>query len=280
MVLSLFTSHFFGDYHEPAVPPSLSLIAGIVFLISIFVCARPLFELVIEWPTRLMYRMRAKGPGVAAFPVRGPVIVIANHAAYFDPLFLAADIPRPLTPMMTSKFYDRPLIYPLVHYLLGVIRVPDKAVRREAPELALAVQALDRGKCLVIFPEGFLQRKPDPPLRRFGRGVWEILKARPETPVVAAWIEGNWGSYCSYSNGLPTKGKKPDFRRPISVGLSAPFTVPKEVLEDHWTARYYLMNKVGEARGLLGLSRIPVMELPDKGNQADAENTEDSPRNP
>ena len=56
----------------------------------------------------------------------------------------------------------------------------------------------------MVFPEGYLRRTEDRPLRRFGQGVWQILKARPDTPVFTAWIEGNWGSYTSYANGPPT----------------------------------------------------------------------------
>jgi 1-acyl-sn-glycerol-3-phosphate acyltransferase len=234
----------------------------LVSIILIVLYRRPLVELGFEIPTRILYRIRAHGPGVKSFPVRGPVLLIANHAAYTDPLFLASDTPRPITPMMTSKFYDKWLIYPIVKFVFGVIRVPDMTVKRSTPELDLAVQALDRGRCLVIFPEGYLQRKEDQPLRRFGRGVWEILKARPDTPVVAAWIEGSWGSFFSYKGGPPTKGKKPDFRRRIDVGYAEPFTVPKELLDDHWATRFYLMNKVGAARALVGQPRIPEAERP------------------
>jgi 1-acyl-sn-glycerol-3-phosphate acyltransferase len=278
LVLSVYFHSLWWDHRTIENPPPLAAPSVLVFFLSLFICARPLYELTIECPTRLMYRMRAKGPGITSFPSHGPVLLIANHTSYVDPLFLAADVPRPLTPMMTSKFYDRWYIYPIVKYLLGVIRVPEVAVRREAPELGLAEEALDRGKCLVIFPEGYLQRKEGQPLRRFGRGVWEILKARPETPVVAAWIEGGWGSYFSYWNGPPTKGKRPDFRRPINIGYEEPFKVPKEVLEDHWQTRFYLMNKVGGARALLGLPRIPEMELPErdaKGDHRDSEGSEE-----
>ena len=103
----------------------------------------------------------------------------------------------------------------------GVIRVPEKALKKDAPEIQEAIAALDRGECVVIFPEGYLRRTEDRPLRRFGQGVWQILKARPSTPVFATWIEGGWGSYTSYFNGPPTKNKKKDYRRPIGVGMSA-----------------------------------------------------------
>jgi 1-acyl-sn-glycerol-3-phosphate acyltransferase len=242
-------------------PPPLALLGGLAFLVSCIVCRRPLVELGFEIPSRICYRIRGHGPGLKAFP-RGPVVVIANHASYMDPLFLAGDVPRPITPMMTSKFFDKWMIYPLVKYVFGVIRVPDMTVKRSAPELDVAVHALDAGKCLVIFPEGFLQRKEDQPLRRFGRGVWEILKARPDTPVIAAWIEGGWGSFFSYQGGPPIKGKRPDFRRPIDVGYAEPFTVPKDLLDDHWATRFYLMNKVGAARALVGQPRIPEAERP------------------
>jgi 1-acyl-sn-glycerol-3-phosphate acyltransferase len=241
----------------------------LVVILSLVAFRRPLVETGFEIPTRVCYRIRAHGPGVPAFPARGPVILLANHSSYTDPLFLASDVPRPITPMMTSKFYDRWLIYPFVNWVFGVIRVPEMSVKRSAPELDLAVAALNEGKCLVIFPEGYLQRKEEQPLRRFGRGVWEILKARPDTPVVTAWIEGGWGSFFSYKGGRPTKGKRPDFRRPVDVGYAEPFTVPKELLDDHWATRFYLMNKVGAARALVGLPRIPEMELP--AHQTDRE---------
>jgi hypothetical protein len=117
---------------------------------------------------------------------------------------------------------------------------------------------------VIIFPEGFLRRKDEHTLRRFGRGVWEILKARPDTPVLACWIEGAWGSWASYHNGPPTKNKKPDFRRPIGVGLSEPVAVKPEVLANHLQTRLALMNMVLAARGHLGLPPLPGVELPAK----------------
>jgi 1-acyl-sn-glycerol-3-phosphate acyltransferase len=115
---------------------------------------------------------------------------------------------------------------------------------------------------VVIFPEGYLRRTESRPLRRFGQGVWQILKARPHTPVYAVWIEGGWGSFTSYYNGPPTKNKKLDFRRPIRVGMSAVVRVPPEILENHWATRTFLMNLVSEARRHFGLEPLPTFTLP------------------
>ena len=114
---------------------------------------------------------------------------------------------------------------------------------------------------MVIFPEGYLRRTEERPLRRFGQGVWQILQARPDTPIFACWIEGSWGSFMSYFNGLPTKNKKKDVRRPIGIGMSAPITIPPEELEEHLRTRIHLMNVVLAAREHLGLPPVPPFEL-------------------
>jgi 1-acyl-sn-glycerol-3-phosphate acyltransferase len=240
---------------------------GLVSVISWLRLFRPFFELASEPVLWLMYAIRGTGPGLAEFPRRGPCLVVANHACWFDPLFLAKVLPRPVTAMMTSRFYDVPGVRWLMRRF-GTIRVPESTFKHDAAEIGEAVAALDRGECVVVFPEGFLRRGDDKPLRRFGRGVWQILQARPATPVFACWIEGAWGSFCSYRGGPPTKNKKPDVRRPIAVAVAAPVAVDADTLKDHLATRVFLMNRVLAARALLGLPELPQVVLP--AHDADA----------
>ena len=229
---------------------------------------RPAFEASLEPLMWVLYRIRGVGPGLADFPRTGPCIVLANHAAWLDPIFLGKVLPRPITPMMISRFYDLPIIRRLM-VAFGVIRVPEKALKKDAPELQEAIAALDRGECVVIFPEGYLRRSEEKPLRRFGQGIWQVLKARPATPVFATWIEGGWGSYTSYFNGKPTTNKKPDVRRAVGVAVSAAVVVPPELLADHLDTRVYLMNLVLRAREHLGLEPLPPYLLPDRSEASD-----------
>lgn len=227
---------------------------------------RPVFELSLEPLFWLLYHVRGRGPGFVDFPRTGPCLVIANHGCWLDPIFLVKVLPRPITPLMTSGFYDLPVMRRLM-VAFGVIRVPDRALKKDAPEVQEAVAALDRGECVVIFPEGYLQRSADKELRRFGQGVWKILKQRPNTPVFATWISGGWGSYTSHCNGAPTKNKRPDFRRAIGVGMSAAVTVPHAVLDEHLPTRTHLMNLVSEARRHVGLEPLPRFEMPTKAEE-------------
>jgi 1-acyl-sn-glycerol-3-phosphate acyltransferase len=236
---------------------------------------RPATEVAAEPLLWVMYAVRGTGPGFAAVPPTGPCLVIANHACWFDPLFLAKVFPRRVTPMMTARFFDLPVIGWLVRRF-GVIRVPESGRKSGVPgEIQEAIAALDRGECVMIFPESFLRRIEARPLRRFARGVWQILGARPDTSVFACWIEGAWGSYVSYANGPPTKNKKPDFRRPIRIAVTGPVPIPADVLTEHLRTRVFLMNEVAAARKLLGLPELPPFELPEKD---EAEGKTDDPR--
>jgi 1-acyl-sn-glycerol-3-phosphate acyltransferase len=236
----------------------LIVVTAIAALLAAYLLFRPTLELMAEtvlWPC---YRIRLVGPDAPNLPLHGPCLVIGNHAAWFDPLFVAKVVPAPTTPMMTSKFYDLPVLSFLMRRIIGTIRVPDVPYRHEAPELKEAVAALDRGEYVVLFPEGYLRRKEEIPLRRFGRGVWKILSDRPNTPIFACWIEGNWGSYFSHRGGPPAKGKRFDFFRRIRIGVVGPITIDPATLADQMATRIYLMRQVAAAREPLGLPPIDL----------------------
>jgi len=254
-----------SDEARANVAGLLPVVTGLLAALSVVLFARPLVELFAEPMMRFGYAVDADGPGLTTLPMHGPLLVIANHAAFFDPFFVAEVLPRATTPLMTANVYDKPGIRFLMRRVFHVIRVPEVGARRAAPEVQEAIAALDHGKMVVIFPEGFLRRSEEPVIRRFGRGVWQVLAARPATPVVALWIEGTWGSYFSHFNGPPTLNKPRDFRRPVRVGVSDPVVVPPGLLADHLKTRFFLMNQVLAARAHLGLPEVPALEIPPAG---------------
>lgn len=237
------------------------LLAGtaVMAVVGWTILFRPLMEGTAGFIMPIIYRSRIRGPGVLKLPVRREaVLYVANHAAWFDPLWLSDCLPSPCTPMMTSSFYDLPVIRFLMKRVMGTIRVPDSRYRKEAPEIQEAIAELNKGNAVMIFPEGYLRRKEEIPMRRFGRGVWQILAVRPQTPVVACWIEGGWGSIVSHKGSPPLKGKKFKLFAPIDIGVREPMVVPPEILADQMKTRLFLMNEVSLARVPLGL---PPLEL-------------------
>jgi 1-acyl-sn-glycerol-3-phosphate acyltransferase len=248
-------------------------LAGLVLGGVVLVCRsflREVLELIgatVEYP---FWRLRVVGPGVERVPLRGPLLVIANHAAWFDPLWLGKVFPRQVTPLMTARFYDLPVISWLMRKVVRAIRVPEQKFRHDAPELAEAVARLDEGECVLIFPEGYLRRSEDQLLRRFGQGVWRILHQRPQTPVIPCWIEGGWGSYFSYYNGPPTKNKPFDWKRTITFAFGEPEVVPPDILADHRKTREYLRNAVLALRQLVpGIAPAPAGPAPAEPDEED-----------
>jgi 1-acyl-sn-glycerol-3-phosphate acyltransferase len=208
-----------------------------------------------------MYRVRAHGPGAAQLPQSGPVLLIGNHSSYLDPFWVGKVIPGHARPLMTSAFYDRPVIHWLMIHVVQAIRIQLTTYRREAPELQEAVEALHQGEVVLMFPEAMLRRKEEVLLRQFAQGAWHILRAAPETPVMVFWIEGGWGSWASYKDGPPLKNKRPDWRRPIDIAFAEPKPLPPEVLTNHRATRAWLMRACLDCRRWLGLE-VPAEHEP------------------
>jgi 1-acyl-sn-glycerol-3-phosphate acyltransferase len=218
-------------------------------------------RVIVEFGFYILYKIRFKSYIDIAVVVDKPTIVIANHAAYQDPMFAAKVLPTTVTAIMTSRFVQKWYLKPLLKNIFRVIVVDEAPIRRETPEIQQAIEALDRKEMVMIFPEGYLRRKEEVPLRRFGQGIWQILKARPETQVIPIWIEGNWGDYFSFKDGPPMTNKKFKLQRKIDVEHGTPFMVPAEILEHQMQTRIYLMNKLLEVREQLGLPPIPRFEV-------------------
>jgi len=245
----------------------LLALTGLIAAVSSIDLFRLGVEFSLEVPVGSMYRISQTGPGIPHVPQTGPCLIIANHGAWFDPVFIGKVFARELTPMMTASFYDIKFLTPFMR-MIHVIRVPEKPLKRDAPEVHEAIAALDAGHCVLIFPEGYLRRKEEQYVRRFGQGAWQILAARPDTPVVPCWIEGSWGSYCSYFGGPPTMNKKPDFRRRIHVAVNPVVKVPREILDNSLIARAHLANLVLAARTVLGLPMGKPVEVAMKDEEA------------
>jgi 1-acyl-sn-glycerol-3-phosphate acyltransferase len=228
--------------------PLAALAMAACALASFWLWLREFLELVFEsflWP---VYRVRVWGPGLSSIPRRGPAIVFANHAAWFDPIWVGKVMPRKLIPLMTSKYFDLPVLHWIMRHVVRAIRVPDLTFRRQAPELNEAIHVLDRGECLLIFPEGGMRRKPEQEIGPFGQGIWRILQQRPDTPLIACWIDGNWGSSTSYYNGQPFKGKPLDWWKRIDIGVAPAERLSPELLKDQRATRRHLMDACLRAR--------------------------------
>lgn len=100
--------------------------------------------------------------GAEHIPATGGVIVAANHISHFDPLVLGHfvhDRGRSVRFLAKHSLFDVPLFGRL---LTSAKQIPVRRGTRDAgTALRFAEDAIRRGECLVIYPEGTITRDPD-----------------------------------------------------------------------------------------------------------------------
>ena len=85
-------------------------------------------------------------------------------------------------------FYSSKLRGWFADKIVGIVPVKRGRGKEGGNPLLLAGQALDRGKILVIFPEG-TRGEPETP-QAFKKGIGHLAKARPNVPVLPVFMHG------------------------------------------------------------------------------------------
>jgi putative phosphoserine phosphatase/1-acylglycerol-3-phosphate O-acyltransferase len=164
------------------VPPGVAKVVGVEAQAAV----RPLLR-----PSAFPFA-RFDLRGVERIPTTGPVLLVANHRSYFDPLVLAmvaARAGRPIRFLGKKEVFDAPVLGRLVRSI-GTIEV-DRGNDTTAA-LDAATQALEAGEVVGVLPEGTIPRGPaffEPVLR--GRTGAARLAAATGAPVVPV---GLWGT--------------------------------------------------------------------------------------
>jgi 1-acyl-sn-glycerol-3-phosphate acyltransferase len=130
------------------------------------------------------------------------VILAGNHVSYLDPLTLAwvADRRgRHVRYLAKAELFDKPVLGSL---LRAAHQIPVRRGRTDAANaLTAAVDALGRGECIGVFPEGTISQDLEPMLAKSGTARLARGADVAITPV------GLWGTH-----RILTKGRKPHWQ--------------------------------------------------------------------
>ena len=140
--------------------------------------------------------------GAHNIPTSGPVVLASNHISYLDPLTLAwiADQRgRHVRYLAKAELFDKPVLGTL---LRAAHQIPVRRGRTDAADaLTMAVDALARGECIGVFPEGTISEDLEPMLAKSGTARLARRAGVGITPV------GLWGTH-----RILTKGRKPHWQ--------------------------------------------------------------------
>jgi 1-acyl-sn-glycerol-3-phosphate acyltransferase len=130
-----------------------------------------------------------KSVGSRHMPRHGPVLIVANHESFLDPLMIGLAVRRRIHYLARKSLFKNRLFG---NYLLSVGSVPvdQDGVAKEG--LRTSIELLRAGKALLIFPEG--ERTWDGRMQPFKPGVALILRRTPVT-IVPVGVAGAFEAY-------------------------------------------------------------------------------------
>ncbi|HVU92346.1 MAG TPA: lysophospholipid acyltransferase family protein [Jatrophihabitans sp.] len=124
--------------------------------------------------------------GLECLPATGPVLLVADHDSYWDPIAIAvAAAPvRSIRALAKSTLWKNPIA---ARVLDGMGQIPIERGGSNAASMADAIAALRGGACIGVFPEG--TRSLGRPLRARS-GVGRLAQEVPEATVVCVRVNG------------------------------------------------------------------------------------------
>jgi 1-acyl-sn-glycerol-3-phosphate acyltransferase len=136
-------------------------------------------------PFFLVY-LRMHRIGREHLPRSGPLLLAANHRSFLDPFVIGTLVRRPVYYMAKRELFERRWQAWALN-ALGAFPVDRGAGDRDAMRTARAI--LERGDCVVIFPEGTRTRRG--PLGEPHRGVGRLAleTGAPVAPVAVIGTE-------------------------------------------------------------------------------------------
>ncbi|MCX7765294.1 MAG: 1-acyl-sn-glycerol-3-phosphate acyltransferase [Candidatus Sumerlaeia bacterium] len=177
----------------------------------------------------LLYGYKVKG--LHLIPTHGPVIIVANHQSYYDPVLIATLIRRPLRfAAMMPLFKVKPLA--LVMRLFQTIPIEREGPDKSAYQKILS--HLNRNEIVTIFPEG--TRTADGNIQSLKPGFVRIA-IRANAVIVPAVIVGAFEVW-------PRQRRLPRFRGKISVKFYPPLKPPHLSRDFTITERKLLEYKI------------------------------------
>jgi 1-acyl-sn-glycerol-3-phosphate acyltransferase len=146
----------------------------------------------VYWPVRLLlvpfFRVyfRLAGIGREHIPARGPALLASNHRSFLDPFVIGALTTRPVYYVAKRELFQARWRAWLLGSL-GAFPIDRGASDEQAIATARAI--LQRGDCVVIFPEGTRVRPGPLGAPRRGVGRLALETGAPVIPIAVIGTE-------------------------------------------------------------------------------------------
>ncbi len=121
-------------------------------------------------------------------PLRGPVLVLANHQSMFDPVMVGLSSRRYLSYLARKNLFEQRGLAPIIRSLNAI--PIDRSMGKDGIQAVL--DALGQGQAVLVFPEG--ERTQDGSVEPLKAGVSLLIK-RVNCPIVPVGIAGAFAAW-------------------------------------------------------------------------------------
>lgn len=134
------------------------------------------------WTYLLGWSLRVEG--VHNIPRTGPVLLVANHQSFLDPVAIGLAAPRRLSYLARKSLFTNRYFGGLLR-AVNCVPIDQEGVGKEGMQAILG--RLKAGRAVLVFPEG--ERCGDGALHPLRPGISLLIK-RAQAPIVAVGIAG------------------------------------------------------------------------------------------
>lgn len=136
--------------------------------------------------------------GKENIPKDKTVVFVCNHQGHMDSMIIQGFINRPKGFLTIKKFGDTPILRTWMKYM-GCVFMDKEDIRQSLRCINQAVDTLNRGHSMVVFPEGKLNEGGE--TLKFEKG-WLRLVKKSGVPVVPITLKNAYNAFSYNGKGM------------------------------------------------------------------------------
>lgn len=141
----------------------------------------------------LRYIVGVKFHNKASLKIHKQFILVSNHNSHLDTMALLSSLTSSQLavthPVAAGDYFGKsPFRSFLARTFVNAVLIPRKTVKGNKNPISIMNEALDKGRSLILFPEG--SRGEPEKMQEFKKGVGILLKTHPGIPYIPVFMKG------------------------------------------------------------------------------------------